>query len=126
MQISRETPELYTIKSYSDHEILVNDTHYHESLVIGRNRIHSPWPVKAMLDLTETSIHPILEMHPEVILIGHTGFREQISPVLVQYLSTLRIGIECMSIGAACRTFNVLLGEQRNVVAGFILSQREF
>ena len=35
-------------------------------------------------------------------------------------LSQQRIGIECMSIGAACRTYNILLSEHRAVVAGFI------
>ena len=41
---------------------------------------------------------------------------------LIEYLANQRIGIEIMSIGAASRTFNVLLSEQRAVVLGIVLA----
>ena len=44
---------------------------------------------------------------------------------VMHYLSKQRIGIECMSIGAASRTFNVLLGEGRRVVAGIIFPDKD-
>ncbi len=120
MHINRESPDLHTIQSYSDTRITVNNTHYNDSLIIGRDTIISPWPVHSVLELTNEILKPIVELQPEVIIIGHNQPGIQVPLLLVQYLSTYRIGIECMAMGAASRTFNVLLSEQRAVVAGII------
>ena len=76
----------------------------------------SPWPVCRIQELNESNLADILQFNPEIILLGH-GQPGVLAPMDVhQALSKSRIGMECMSIGAACRTFNVLLNEQRDVV----------
>lgn len=120
MQIHLEASDQHTIRSYGDSQINVNNTVYNDSLIISRQNIISPWPVHSVLDLTEDLLTPILELQPEVIIIGHNQPNAQIPIMLVQFLAKQRIGIECMSIGAASRTFNVLLGELRAVVAGMV------
>jgi len=121
MQINLESSDKYTIKSYDESHITVNNTVYDDSLIISRQAIISPWPVHSVQGLTEDLLQPILALQPEVIIIGHNKPSVQVPIMLVQYLASRRIGIECMSIGAASRTFNVLLGEQRAVVVGLIL-----
>ena len=121
MQINLESSDIHTITSYSDSQITVNNTAYNDSLIISRQVIISPWPVHSVVELSEDLLKPILELQPEVIIIGHNQLGVQVPIMLVQYLANQRIGVECMSIGAASRTFNVLLGEQRNVVLGVIL-----
>lgn len=120
MQINLETREKHTIQSYSDSQIMANNIQYNQSLIIGRQAIFSPWPIYSVQDLTEERLNPILEMQPEVILIGHNQLGDHVPMHLIEYLSKQRIGIECMSIGAASRTFNVLLGEERAVVIGIV------
>ncbi len=66
----------------------------------------------------------LLQLQPEVILIGYNGHNKLLIE-LIQDLAKKKIGLECMSIGAACRTFNILLSEGRKVVAGFILNNRK-
>lgn len=122
MQINLESFDKYTIKSYDTSHITVNDTIYNDSLIISRQALISPWPVHAVQDLTKELLKPIIELQPEVIIIGGNQLNAQVPMMLVHYLAARRIGIECMSIGAASRTFNVLLGEQRAVVAGIILT----
>lgn len=122
MQINLESSEKHTITSYDDTQIIVNKTIYNNSLMISRQSIISPWPVHSVLDLNDDFFKAILDLQPEVIIIGHHQPSVQIPIILVQSLAKQRIGIECMSIGSACRTFNVLLGEQRAVVAGLIFS----
>ncbi len=120
MQINLATPDKHTIQSYSQSQITVNNTDYCDSLIIGREALITPWPIHSLDELTQETLKPILALLPEVILIGHNQLRLQIPMPLVQYLAYMRIGIECMSIGAASRTFNVLLGELRAVVIGFV------
>lgn len=121
MQINLETPDIHTIQSYTESQIMINNILYDDSLIISRQAIISSWPVHSIQALNEDTIKPIIELQPEVILIGHNQTGLQIPMRLVQYLANQRIGIECMSVGAASRTFNVLLGEQRAVVVGFVL-----
>lgn len=120
MQINLEIPEKNTIQAYSDAIITVNNADYCTSLIIGREAIISPWAVNSVHKITEETLRPILELKPEVILIGHNETVAQLPIPVVQFLANQRIGIECMSVGAASRTFNVLLGEQRAVVIGIV------
>ena len=120
MQINLESPDQHTIQSYGDSQIMVNNTLYSDSLIISRQAIISPWSIHAVQALTEADLQPMIELQPEVIIIGQNQTGAQVPMMLVQYLSKQRIGIECMSVGAACRTFNVLLGEHRAVVLGMV------
>ena len=120
MQINREPHNRHTIQSYDNTHITLNHTPYSENLIISRRDIISPWVIDSIFDLDEKSLAPLLAQKPEVILIGHTKGAIQLPMHLVQSLATQRVGIENMSIGAACRTFNVLLSELREVVLGIV------
>ena len=59
----------------------------------------------------------LLELEPELVILG-TGARQRFPhPRLTVALSGARIGLEVMATGAACRTYNILMGEGRRVVA---------
>jgi uncharacterized protein len=120
MQINLETPDQYTVQSYNEHAIVIHQTTFTQSLIVSRHGIISPWAVGAVGELTEEHLAPLLSTQPEIILIGQHDIRAQIPMPLLHYLSKQRIGIECMSIGAASRTYNVLLSEQRAVALGII------
>ena len=120
MHIQLETPDKNTILSYTDEQVTVEAVVYQGSVIIGRHSIIFPWPIHSVIELTEASLEPMLHLKPEIIIIGHQQPSVYLPMSIMQYLSKFRIGIECMSIGAACRTFNVLLSEQRNVIAGII------
>lgn len=122
MQIQLESSEKNTIRSYTETSVTVNATCYDTSLVISPHAIISPWPVKNLSELTRLHIEPLLQLNPEVILIGCQQIINHLPSQIIAELSTYRIGIECMSVGAACRTFNVLLNEHRRVLAGMILA----
>ncbi|WP_133127835.1 Mth938-like domain-containing protein [Legionella nagasakiensis] len=122
MHITREQVDLHTIQSYSESEIKINNTLYERSVIISRKTLIAQWQIHSVQELNETLLAPMLELNPEVIIIGHNKVGLQASISVHQYLSKRRIGLECMSIGAACRTFNVLLSEQRAVVLGIIFS----
>lgn len=122
MQINREAADKHTIQSYTDTQITVNNIQYSNSLIISRETIVPNWNVQSLFDLNDTDLLPLLALRPEIIIIGHNQKSVQVPMVILQALAKQRIGIECMSIGAASRTFNVLLGEQRAVVSGILFS----
>ena len=120
MHIHSETAEKHTVQAYSDNQIQINSILYKGSLIVSKEKIISDLPIKNIQEMDEGYLKLFLEFKPEVIIIGH-GESGAFPPMsIMSQLSQLRIGIECMSIGAACRTYNVLLSEHRSVVAGFI------
>lgn len=121
MQITRETPERQSIQSYSDTNITVNNTVYQHSVIISREIVIPNWPIHTLQEINKETLDPLLELNPEIILIGHSSPTLQLSMAIIQYVWSKHVGIECMSIGSASRTFNVLLSEQRAVVAGMII-----
>lgn len=91
------------------------------SFVIAPQRLLRDWPPRAYADLATEHIEGLLELEPEVVLLGTgTTFRYP-APALLAPLTRRGIGVEVMDTGAACRTFNVLVAEGRQVVAAILL-----
>lgn len=62
----------------------------------------------------------ILEIEPEIIVLG-TGQRIQFpAPALMAHCQSQRVGLEVMDTGGACRTYNILAAEGRRVCAAFM------
>lgn len=120
MNIQLEAADKHSIRSYSDTAITIGAQSYEQSIIINRETIISTWLIHSVFDLHENKLEPILNLKPDIIIIGHSQPGIQIPHTTMQYLSKKGIGLEAMSIGAACRTFNLLLSEQRRVVMGVI------
>lgn len=119
MEIQLESAEPHTIRSYSDHSICIAGITLDQSCIISQQHIQTTWPIHHIEELTTALLDALLQDKPDVILIGHAG-KPTLLPHIASVLSQQKIGIECMPIGAACRTFNVLLSEHRAVVLGMI------
>jgi uncharacterized protein len=105
------------IRAYGGGELRINDTVYRGAVVVsGTELLHEP-AIVDLEGLLAIDAARILAMDPEVLLLG-TGARQTFPPPAfsARYLSA-GIGFEAMDTGAACRTYNVLVGEQRRVVA---------
>jgi uncharacterized protein len=112
----------YSISAYSTDGIVVNNQNYRQSLVLSAQTINSPWPVRSISELDESSLQIVLDMNPEVVLLG-TGERQQFPEARIfALLGQAGIGLEVMNNGALCRTFNILVAEDRAVVAAIMLA----
>ncbi|HVT62706.1 MAG TPA: MTH938/NDUFAF3 family protein [Legionellaceae bacterium] len=120
MEIQLESAEPHAIRSYSSHSIEVNNQTITQSCIVTNTSIQTHWPIQNVEKLTPSDLEPLIQSAPEIIIIGHNTLQRP-SPIIASYLSTQNIGFECMSLGAACRTFNILLSEKRAVVLGIIL-----
>lgn len=112
----------YSISGYNSGEVIVNQTTYRQSLILSPHTVHCPWPIASIEDLDKSSLQIVLDMNPEVVLLG-TGDQQQFPEASITALFGQRgIGLEVMNNGALCRTFNILVAEDRDVVAAIILS----
>jgi len=109
------------INAYDDNSITINEQRFSKSLIVSHSLLITDWPVENIHELNETTLQPVIEQQPEVIIIG-TG-RKILFPSPEHYASAIKagIGIEFMDTGAACRTYNILLAENRKVTAAIIL-----
>lgn len=81
-----------------------------------------PWPVAALTEATPANLAPIIQAAAQILLIGCGRRIAPIPPGLRQALRAHGIVIDAMDTGAACRTYNVLLAEDRRVAAALLPS----
>lgn len=120
MHINQEIAEQHAVQAYSDNKIQINSIIYENSLIVSKKEIISDLTINNIQQIDEQYLNLLLQFKPEIIIIGHNELGKFPSLTIISQLSQMGIGLESMSIGAACRTYNVLLGEHREVVAGFI------
>lgn len=113
------------ITAYSETYIEINKQRYSHSLIVMPEKLMTDWNVEDFAHLTKDHIARIANfdkgINAEVVLLG-TGAKHQfLHPKIYQSLTAKGIPLECMTTAAACRTYNILMSEGRNVVAALIL-----
>ena len=123
MQLNHELPDYaYALRSADGRSARVNDRVLETSFILAPNELIEGWKVDASAALVPDDLAPLLALNPELVLLG-TGERQVFPSAAVMATCLTRgIGIEVMTNAAAARTFNVLAGEGRRVVAGFLLA----
>lgn len=99
----------------------INGLRHHTSLLLLPDRVEPGWGAAGFDALTEADFSGIAALGCEVLLFG-TGSRQRFPrPALLQPLMAARIGVEVMDTAAACRTYNILMAEDRKVAAALLL-----
>lgn len=115
----------YTVRGYGEGHLRINDDLITESVILTPAEMDRSWSPTRFEDLQQQHLDALLERDPEVVLIG-TGARTRIAePWMMGHVMRAGAGLECMDTGAASRTFNVLVAEERRVVAGFFMIEEE-
>jgi uncharacterized protein len=107
----------HTVRGYEAGALRIDEDTYRTSIIVTASTVVPLPDIRDMNDLAGLDPSRILGLDPEIILLG-TG-PHQIFPSAAfraRFLS-VGIGVEVMDTGAACRTFNVLVAEQRRVAA---------
>ncbi|GAB2544642.1 Mth938-like domain-containing protein [Rhodanobacter koreensis] len=122
MDLSFDRPEGYLfVRRVGAGSVTLIDRELHASFLLAPDRAVEHWPVDTAGTLDAGHVDTVLALQPELVILG-TGER-QVFPPAVFMAGFLRkgVGIEVMDNAAAARTYNLLAGEGRRVVAGFIL-----
>lgn len=110
------------ISGLTTEAVSVNGAAYTNSIVVPWVGNVDPWGTGGFEALGASDFDRLVELGPELVIFG-SGKRIRFAPpLLLRNLMARRIGIETMDTAAACRTYNVLAGESRKVVAALLLS----
>ena len=122
MQLNLERPDYdYSLRGADGRSALVNERRLERSFVVSPNRLVEDWPVDDVTALAPDDLRPLLELEPELVVLGCGEAQAFPPPATMAACLSRGIGLESMTNAAAARTFNVLASEGRRVVAGFIL-----
>ena len=108
------------IRSVTAEGIRVVDEYYDGPIILSPESIISDWAVTDAAELSEEQLEPILQLKPEIVLIGTGSKQVFLPPELMMFFYSRNTGFEVMTTDAACRTFNVLASEGRKVVAALL------
>jgi uncharacterized protein len=115
-----DNPRLNRIRSYSNHGVRVGEHVLNRSCIIAPDTVIADWRPADMGDLRESDLEPLLATKPELVLLG-TGATHVFAPAPIRGAFVKRgIALETMDLGAACRTFNILVQEERRVCAALM------
>jgi len=109
------------IRGYSATELLIGEQRIERSCIVAPGRLITDWEPATFEDLRPTHLEAIFALAPDLVLLG-TGATQRFAAAEVRRAFAQRgLGLEVMQLGAACRTFNVLIQEERQVVAALFL-----
>ena len=110
------------ITAYTNEWFKLNDKVIYSNIVITKDNIYEDFLSDSFHDFALQHLKKIISWNPEVILVGSGKSINFPNKEWVDYANRKNIGLEVMTTGAACRSYNLLVDEGRNVVACLFLS----
>jgi uncharacterized protein len=101
--------------------VAVNNQRYEHSIVVTPDTLHENWNVASVDAMAPDALGFLLALKPEILLLGTGATHRFPGPATLREFVQAQIGVETMDTAAACRTFNILMAEGRNVVAAIIV-----
>jgi uncharacterized protein len=128
MKLHADKPDTLSVTAYGDGWIAVNGQRHTDSLVLSASGTLRPWGVERFEELSTADFENLVEEDaapPELVLLGSGQRLRFVHPALIQRLMDRHIGVETMDTAAACRTYNILAGEGRRVIAALLIEASE-
>ena len=122
MKLHASAPSaLNAFTAYGEGYVVVNSDRFDSNLIVLPEKVLS-WDVAGFAGLKEADFQVFMDMNLEILLLG-TGPKQRFPhPRLTRELAAKRIGVEAMDLQAACRTYNILMAEERRVAAALLFS----
>ena len=117
MQLTRDSDAVNFIRAWEPGRVRIAERWVTGNVIVGADRIVEGWTTVDAHALSIAALEPALALEPTIIVLGMGTERLLPDVELMAAVAERSVGLEIMSTPAACRTFNVLLGEQRRVVA---------
>ena len=108
---------------YGEGYVSINEQRYEHPIVVTPGNTVMPWEATSFDALTAEHFDALLELKPEIVILGTGENLRFPHPRLTQPLANAHVGFEAMDTKAACRTFNILMAEGRQVVAAILVNR---
>jgi len=110
------------IRGYSAAEIRIGEQSVRRSCIVCLRQLILDWEPLEFAQLRAEHLSALLALEPELVVLGSGMVQRFAPPEVPALLARHGVGLETMQLGAACRTYNVLVQEGRRVAAGLFLS----
>jgi uncharacterized protein len=111
----------YLITAYGVGFIEINKQKYTKNLIVTSDQLILDWQATDFPSLCAEHFTQIAELMPEVVLLGTGDTHQFLHPKIYQTLAAQGTPLECMTTPAACRTYNILMSEGRQVAAALLV-----
>ena len=106
---------------YGDGYVSINDQRYTHSVIVAPEGEVERWDAQSLDALGASDFDALTARAPELVLLGTGAVHRFPKPEVIRPLVTARIGFEAMDTKAACRTYNILMAEGRQVIAAILV-----
>jgi uncharacterized protein len=111
MKFTLDRPStLHVVRGYAPGVLRIGERELSRSVIVSAQALIEDWRPQHIGELTAADLEPALALEPQVLLLGSGARQVFPPPELLARLYAARIGFEVMDTGAACRTYNVLVG----------------
>jgi uncharacterized protein len=122
MKLHADRPDAaHVIHAMTRQSVSINGTAHTRSVLVPADAPLQAWDVGTVADLTPAHFEQIAAFKPELVIFGSGPTQRFVHPSLMRALIDARIGVETMDTMAACRTYNILVGEGRRALAALII-----
>jgi uncharacterized protein len=122
MKFTQQSPAgLNLIRRYGPDYVVIGEQEIRRSCLVTATTLVLDWAPHGVEDLAVEHLAAIFALAPEVVVLSTGASQKFPRATLRAEFATRRIGVEIMEVGAACRTYNVLVGEERKVVGAILL-----
>lgn len=124
MKFHLQTPASNLIAALGEDWVRIGETEYRQNVIVTPDAVATGWAPAGFAALTAEDFAALLPYAPEIVLLGTGAVQRFPHPRLTAALANARVGVEAMDTRAACRTFNILIAEDRRVVAALVIGGR--
>lgn len=116
---------LNAITAYGNGFVEVNQQRHSNSIFLMPRGPVRAWPVARFADLSASALADLTGETMEMLLLG-TGPRQHfLPPAWLQPFLQRSVGVEVMASPAACRTYNILMAENRSIALALMIEPTE-
>lgn len=112
---------IFAVKNYAYGNVKVNNLTFTKSFYLTQHKTNADWACNHITELSIERLNELIDEKPEVIILGTGDKQEFPKPQMFAHCAAQGIGLEVMANDAACRTYNVLTTEDRDIVLALIM-----
>lgn len=109
------------ITGYETGRVILQGQELTQSVIVTFEHLVRDWAPQSFEDLQPMHLEPILELEPEIIVLGSGRHQRFPSTDFMGRVWARGVGLEIMDTGAACRTYNILVSEGRKAAAALLM-----